>query len=299
MKSRRTGNALNCLARLALVVALWASPLHSQGENVGTLPKMAPPPPPDPATLIKTVVQNQKQIEAARRDYIARRKDQEFDSQGNLKSTETREYEEYFVGPWLIERLVSKDGKPLSAGETRKQDEDVRKQEAKAHERIAKQDAGEDPGKDTITLTKFLAADRFFNLRRDAFQGREVYAMDFGPRPDFATHSLTDKLLKALGGTLWIDEQASQIVRLDAHFLAGVNVGGGLLGSLQKGGNVVFEQKFVNDEVWMPSYVEIHLTARVVFLHKLFNVVSTFSDYRKFRVDSKITGSPTIPAAKP
>jgi hypothetical protein len=248
--------------------------------------------PVDPVALIKTVEANQNQIEAARKDYIFHRRDEmpELDSQGRLKTNKVREYEVYFIGPWEIDRLLSKDGKPLNEGERKKQDEEVRKQEAKARERIAKRDSGEDPGKDAITVAKFLAADRFYNLRRDTYKGREVYAMDFAPRPEFEPHSLVDKLLKALGGTLWIDEQAKQGVRLEAHFLEGVKVGGGLA-ALQKGGSVVLEQRFVNDEVWMPSDLEIHLNARVLFAHKLFNVTSAYDDYRKFRVDSKITGA--------
>jgi hypothetical protein len=115
--------------------------------------------------------------------------------------------------------------------------------------------------------------------------------MDFGPRPDFKPHSLVDKILEALGGTVWIDEQAKQVVRLEARFLEGIKVGGGLVGSVQKGGNVVFEQRFVNDEIWMPSVAEIHLNAHVFLIHKSINGTSTYSDYRKFRVDSKITGS--------
>jgi hypothetical protein len=207
-----------------------------------------------------------------------------------VKSTQTKEYEVYFVGPWEIERLVSKEGKPLTERESKKQDDDVGKQEAKARQSMAKRESGENPGKDAITLAKFLAADRFYNLRRDTYQGREVYAMDFAPRPEFEPRSLVDKLLKSLGGTLWIDEQAKQGVRLEARFLQSVKVGGGLLASVRKGGNVVLEQRFVNAEVWMPSSGEIHLNARLLFLHKFLNGTSTFSDYRKFRVDSKIAG---------
>jgi hypothetical protein len=191
---------------------------------------------------------------------------------------------------WLTDQFFDLTGKPLTGSESKKQDDDVRKQEAKARQKIAKQESGENPGKDAITLAKFLAADRFFNLRRDTYQGREVYAMDFAPRPEFEPHSLVDKLLKSLGGTLWIDEQAKQGVRLEARFLESVKVGGGLLASVQKGGNVVLEQRFVNDEIWMPSYGEIHLNARLLFLHKSLNGTSRYSDYRKFRVDSKITG---------
>jgi hypothetical protein len=96
--------------------------------------------------------------------------------------------------------LLSKDGKPLTAAEQKKQDREVSKQEKEARERMAKQAAGEEPGKDTITLGKFLTADRFFNLCRDTYHGREVYAMDFAPRSDFQPRSTIEKVLKSLGG---------------------------------------------------------------------------------------------------
>lgn len=282
---------------LSLLAALCSTQLFSLEKSLSNegVPQVAAPT--DPKMLIKAVWENQKQIEAARKDYIFHRRDedQELDSQARIKSTEVKEYEVYFVGRWEIDRLVSKDGKAVSEGESRKQDEEVRKQEAKARERVAKQESGEDPGKDNITLTKFLAADSFYNLRREHYQGHEVYALDFSPRPDFAPHSLLDKVLKALGGTIWIDEQARQIVRLEARFLDAVKVGGGLLGAVQKGGNVVLEQQFVNGEVWMPSYAEVHLSAHVLFLHKSINGTSTYTDYRKFRVDSKINASPPSP----
>jgi hypothetical protein len=50
----------------------------------------------------------------------------------------------------------------------------------------------------------------------------------------------------------------------------------------------------------MPTYVEIQLDARVFFLQRTLNVVSYYSDYHKFRVDSKIMGvGQEPPAPKP
>jgi hypothetical protein len=244
---------------------------------------------------------NQKQIEASRKDYIFRRNDQDqiMDSQGRVKSTDTKEYEVYFVGLWEIERLLSKNGKPLSERERQREDEEVRKQEAKARKMIAREESGEDPDREAFTVAKFLAADRFYDLRRTAYEGREVYAMDFAPRPEFRAHSIVERVLKALGGTLWIDEQARQAARVEARFLESVKAGAGLA-AVEKGGNVVLEQRYVNDEVWMPSYVEVHLNARVFFLHRSINFISAYSDYRKFRVNSQISGGATpVPAPKP
>ena len=275
-----------------LLAAAGALMLYPQVKPPGPEPAAQNAAYPGPTTLIKTLRENQKQIEAARNNYIFHRRDEEpeLDSQGHVKSTEVKEYEVYFIGHWEIDRLVSKDGKPITEGERKRQDEEVRKEEAKARARIARRESGEAPRKEEITMAKFLAADRFANLRRDTYRGRDVYAMDFSPRPDFQPHSLGDKLLKALGGSIWIDAQAKQVVRLEARFLENVKVAGGLLASLQKGGNVILEQRFVNDEVWMPSSMEVHLDAHVFLIHKSVNGLSTYSDYRKFHVDSKITG---------
>ena len=49
----------------------------------------------------------------------------------------------------------------------------------------------------------------------------------------------------------------------------------------------------------MPSYAEVHLDAHLFFIHKSINGIATFSDYCKFRVDSKITGAPTVTAPQP
>ena len=93
----------------------------------------------DPPALIKTVAQKQKQMEEIRKDYIFHRKDEErdMDSQGHVKSTEVKEYEVFFMGPWEIDRESSKNGRPLNASEQKKQDEEVSKQEKKARAHLA------------------------------------------------------------------------------------------------------------------------------------------------------------------
>jgi hypothetical protein len=256
---------------------------------------------PDPESLLKAVVANQKQLEVARKNYIFHRHDEEQDTDenGKVKKTTVSDYEVFFVENWQIERLLEKNGKTLNDSEKKKQDETVAKEEKKARERIDREAAGKEPDKEVITMAKFLDADRFYNLRRTTLNGHEVYAFDFSPRPDFKAHDMSEKILEALGGTLWVDENAKQAVRLEAHLLEGIKIAGGLVGSVKKGASVVFEEQKINDEVWMPSYGEVHLDYRLIFSRKVANVVLHYSDYRKFKVESKITGykqmEPTAP----
>ncbi len=282
--------ALMACAAVWMLVGLTSSDLadepRAQAANM-----------PDPAALIQSVWDNQKHLEALRKDYIFLRKDEEqdVDSHGNVKKTEVREYEVHYVADQQVDRLISKNGKPLSTREGRVQDDEVRRQESHALKQAAKREAGEEPDKNEFTVSKFLAADHFHNLRRETYQQHEVYAMDFEPRADFEPHSIRDKILKALGGTIWIDEKARQIVRLEARFLDSVKVGGGLVGSLERGGNVIFEQRYLNGEVWMPSYSEVHINERVFFLPRPVNYISSYTDYRKFRVTSHIASLGAAP----
>ena len=61
-----------------------------------------------------------------------------------------------------------------------------------------------------------------------------------------------------------MDDEARQVVRLEAHLSDTFKLGGGLLASLRKGASRVIEQARTNDEVWLPSYVEAHFSARML-----------------------------------
>jgi hypothetical protein len=89
-----------------------------------------------------------------------------------------------------------------------------------------------------------------------------------------------------------VDEQAHDVVRLEAYFVGNFKFAGGLLANLQKGTSFVFEQAYVNDEVWLPTYMEAHVGVRV-FMVKGFNVnaVTRYSDYKRFNVETLATVS--------
>jgi hypothetical protein len=86
---------------------------------------------------------------------------------------------------------------------------------------------------------------------------------------------------------MWVDEHARQVVRLEARLAKSAKIGGGLLGILDEGSAAIFEQSFVNHEVWLPSYVEMHLAGRYLLLKKYReNLMIRYHDYRKFRVET-------------
>jgi hypothetical protein len=98
-------------------------------------------------------------------------------------------------------------------------------------------------------------------------------------------------MLKFFGktaGVIWVDEEDKQAVRIEAYLADTFSVGGGLLIKLNKGASFVAEQERVNDEIWLPSMMEINLTAKILMLKGIdVNQVVRSYDYRKFKTEVK------------
>jgi hypothetical protein len=276
-------NSFDLMRSLLLVIsALLVSPLCAQ-EQAST-------PLPDPAELIRRLDANQKNVERLRRNYIClvQQEITHLDKEGNAKKVERREYEEWYVAGEPIRRTISRDGVPFDADEKRKEEERVAKREKEARERQAKRDRGEHD-KDDLTIRDFLRSSRFTNLRREVQGGRNLLAMDFEPNPEFKPHGRAEDFASRLEGSVWVDEYDLQIARLEARFKKGMRVAG-FLASVREGSHAVFEQARVNDEVWMPTFVDANIDARVLFKGVNQRFVNRFSNYRKFTTTSTIRG---------
>jgi hypothetical protein len=138
-----------------------------------------------------------------------------------------------------------------------------------------------------VGIEVFLRAAQFVNPRRERFRGQDVLVFDFEPNPDFKPHKMVEKVVHELAGVIWIDEKAHDVARLEAYFLGDFKIAGGLLANLQKGTSFTFEQAFMNDEVWLPTYQEAHVGVRFLLVKGFkVNEVTRYSDYKKFNVES-------------
>jgi hypothetical protein len=261
--------------------------------------------------LFKKIDENQKAIRKITENYTGTRTEQEteYDGNGKVKKVETNQYTFFYLDGEEVSTLVQKDGRPLSEAEQKKENEKTRKRIEELQKHEAKKEAKEkkdaeqgkeekngDPG-----IEVFLRACRFANPRRERFRGQDVLVFDFEPNPEFKPQKLEEKVVQKLAGVVWIDEKALDVSRLEAYFVGDMKLAGGLLANLQKGTSFVLEQAFVNNEVWLPTYAEAHVGARVLLL-KGFKVdaMTRYSDYKRFNVESLATiGKPKEAAGKP
>ena len=287
------------------------------GERVFDFPKKSQVQLPDLKVLFKEIDENQKAIDKIKENYTGTRVEEEteFDSDGKVKKTESTESTFFYLIGEEVSTLVKKNGKALSAEEQKKENEKTQKHIAEIEKNQAKKEAKEEKAKeegkeekeDEPGIETFLRACQFVNPRRERFRGQDVLVFDFEPNPEFKPHKLVEKLVQKLAGVVWVDEKAHDVARLEAYFVGDMKIAGGLLANLQKGTSFVFEQSFVNNEVWLPTYAEAHVGVRVLLVKGIrVHEVERYSDYKKFNVETLSTianpkgaETPVDPVKKP
>ncbi|MFY9532159.1 MAG: hypothetical protein WBC04_02245 [Candidatus Acidiferrales bacterium] len=280
------------------------------GERVFDLPVKSQVHLPDLKALFKEIAANQKAIDKIKENYAGTRTEDETEYEGNGKVTKRHEneYTFFYLDGEEISMLAKKGGKPLSEAEQRKETEKAQKRVEEIQKREAKKDAKEEKAKaegkedkedkeEEVDIEMFLRACQFVNPRRERFRGQDVLVFDFEANPEYKPRKLLEKIVQKLAGVIWIDEKAHDVARLEAYFVNDAKIAGGLLATVHQGTGFVFEQAFINNEVWLPTYEEAHGSARVLLV-KGFRAseVTRYSDYKKFRVETlKTIGAPKQP----
>ncbi|HTB93591.1 MAG TPA: hypothetical protein VK728_12220 [Candidatus Sulfotelmatobacter sp.] len=268
------------------------------GERVFDFPMKSQVKLPDLKKLFEQLDANQKQIDKIKENYAGTRQEEEteYDKSGKVTKKEAREFTFFYLDGEEISTLVKKDGKDLSESEqkkeseqTQKRIEEVQKQSKKREEKEekAKEQGKEEKDPDEPGIEVFLRTSQFVNPRRERFRGQDVLVFDFEPNPEYKPKNLVERLVKELAGVVWVDEKANDVARLEAYFVGDFHLGGGILASVQKGTSFVFEQAYLNNEVWLPTYEEAHVGARVMLVKGFkLNAITRYSDYKRFNVET-------------
>lgn len=261
------------------LLLLLLTPLAQAQQKANT-------PLPDVPQLMREVEEHQKELDKIRENYTysSLMTIQDLDSSGQVMKTETKEFEEFFVHGHLIGRMVKKDGQPLSEHEQKKETERVTKLVEKAEKTPREQPL---EGQ-TISVIRLLDIMEVRNPRREIYRGRPSIIFDFIGRKDAKTHGVAEDASKKVQGTLRIDEANRQVVHLEASFNDNFRIGGGLLGTIQKGSNFHFDQALVNGEIWLPTDNEGTVQARVLMFKDLHQHYTEHDfDYQRFHVETQ------------
>jgi hypothetical protein len=242
---------------------------------------------PDPGQLKQRAIANMKKSEEALERYscIVRNQYEELNGDGGVKKRETRRLERFFVNGMKIDHLLARDGKDLSGGDAKKEQERVDKEVKKysdPKEVSKRQDRAEKQ------FDMFLRAQRFTKGRRETRNGRSTVVYDLTGDPGFRPKSLEERFAQAVTGRLWMDEEAGTPVELRIETEKDVKIGGGLLANLHKGFELHLTQQRQPEGVWLTKSVDGNGDVRAgLFFHPRFRFKEELDSCRLFSVDSK------------
>jgi hypothetical protein len=227
--------------------------------------------------------------------YIEREEQRKLDGHGGVKKVESRTSEVLEIYGEPVERLTAKDDKPLSADETKKEDEKIQKiidkrkneSEEDRRKRLQREEKDREAGRKFVL--EVADAFNFRLIASEVLDGHDTWVLEGEPRPGYEAKQREAKMLSKFKGRVWINKQDSQWVKIDMTAIDTLSVGF-VLARIHKGSRVLVELIKVNDEVWLPKHVQVHFDARIA-LFKSYDedVDETYRDYKKFRTDTKIT----------
>ncbi|MGC2109536.1 MAG: hypothetical protein WA655_08465 [Candidatus Korobacteraceae bacterium] len=246
--------------------------------------------------LIRLSAEKDLENDKKQRDYtyVERQEVRRLDGKGQVKSTETKTSDVMEIYGEQVEKLVAKDGKPLSDKDAKKEDEkiqkliDKRKNESDADRRKRLEKEEKDREDERQFVREVADAYNFKFIGIEKLDGRDNYVIDGDPKPGYQPIHKEAKILPKTRFRVWIDKDDSQMKKLDAEFVDTVSFGL-FLARVHKGSRVIVEDVRVNDEVWLQQHVAVKVDARIALL-KDFDLEVDVSDrdYKKFRADTKI-----------
>jgi hypothetical protein len=226
---------------------------------------------------------------------------------GAIAKTEDETFEVSVVDGKEYREIIARNGKPLTAAEQAKEDAKFQKKIADERETSPEERARKRQKLERETAQTWAEIPRAFSFSfveavpaagsdgatggdpaGDAYDG--AYVIQGAPVAGYKASDDTIKMLQHLSGTLWINRQNFALERVQMNVVHPLSFGWFLF-RLDSGGQVTLDLAPVgNDRDWMVSRIGIHASGRALFKHLRMRGTVELTNYREFRVDSRIIG---------
>ena len=259
----------------------------------------------DPRSLVVRAIAADDHSDRLARDYTYKVRDEirDLDADGHVKAVHSTVDEVLYIGGKQYFRPLEKDGKPIDAVQSRKEQakldravaEASRLTEAERNKRLG--EAERERAKRRAEFKDIPDAYDFKLVGETMIDGRGAYEIEARPRADY--RGQLRGILHSLEGTLWIDKQDFIWVKFEAEVLKPFSLGW-FLARVGEGTHLSYEMMRVGaagkDELWVPKDISLKASARLGLLKKV-NVEQeiTFSEYRKFQTDSRVISGEETP----
>ena len=175
--------------------------------------------------------------------------------------------------PWeeqLVTRVISKEGKDLSAEEQAKQEERLRKQVIELRRQ---------PPQPRIEVQTWMnelpEALDFRKAGTEPRNGRMVEVFDFQPRPGYQAKQARARAFEKVKGRVWVDREEVEVARMEVIVVDTINIGFGVIGKLEKGTQFEVERKKWEIGIWHEEWQKVRFDVRLMLVKSLRQEIET------------------------
>ena len=227
------------------------------------------PPLPDPEPFYAAARANIERAQIEQRDfaYRERRTELHLNPFGRMGTGGTLVYEYTPLPDGGAERrLIERDGKPVTDAAVDRRPPRTRR----ASRRTAVDDA--------------VSVLRFTIEGRTLLEGQPTIAVRFEPKPGASAETREGTLAQRFSGTIFVDEAANEVVRVDATAIDDLTYGFGMVARLGKGTSIAVRRERIEPNLWLPTLVRFTGKGRALLFRRLdIDQSIEWTNYRRVR----------------
>jgi hypothetical protein len=180
-----------------------------------------------------------------------------------------------------VARLISVNGKPLSAAAEQKEMARLDALTANpADQNHRKESESSDTGR-AIKILRALPTAFVYRYTGPGTSGAgSVEAYTFAPNRNYSPTGMETQILTAMTGKISIDPGAQRVVHLEGHLQHSVDYGLGIIGRLNKGGWIALDEAPVVNGLWRTVRLQMAMTGRILFFTKSYDLLEEESDFK-------------------
>ena len=203
---------------------------------------------------------------------------EKLNKQAQPTRVEKRLYQVVPIGNVRYERLLEKDGEPLS----KKELEAERRKEQRFRRRLERdRDGGRSDDNEVRFNRELVDRYRFRVEGTGELHGRMVYRLSFEPKSGkLPVRRRIDRALNNSRGRIWLDQESYEVVRVEFELIRPTRIWWGILGSISRVDGMM-DRKEGEDGIWFPSYFRLYLKGRILFKSLHSRRESRWSDFER------------------
>jgi len=220
-----------------------------------------------PVPDVNTIVQ--RSMQANNRDWQVAPQYDYFERDRNDGTSRTYRVTMIFGSPYR--QLVALDGEPLSAQQraaeqSKLEQATARRRNESPRERTRRNAEYRKERQRDHQMIEQLAAAFNFRLAGQQKQGsRDVYVLEATPRAGYVPPTRNAAVLTGMRGTLWVDAQTFQWIKVEAEVTRPVQIAG-FVARVMPGTRFALEYAPVTSDVWLPTHYTMQSHARLLYV---------------------------------